>query len=91
MKYTKSQLRRKELVAKRRAKRLNKFWRRTDISKETFQQEYQCEFISTEIINKCGDCKDFDNGCTTSSIERKYGNSNTPACSEFISKGNCNE
>jgi len=33
--------------------------------------------------NKCGMCSDFDNGCTTSEIERKYGDANTPACSEF--------
>ena len=31
----------------------------------------------------CGECKFFDNGCTTSQIERKYGNGRTPSCSEF--------
>lgn len=36
---------------------------------------------------RCGDCSFFgDKGCTTSYIEAKYGNKNTPACSEFSPK-----
>lgn len=34
---------------------------------------------------RCGECSFFgDKGCTTSYLEAKYGNKNTPACSEFI-------
>lgn len=34
---------------------------------------------------RCGDCSFFgDKGCTTSYLEAKHGNKNTPACSEFI-------
>lgn len=36
---------------------------------------------------RCGDCTFFgDKGCTTSHIEAKWGNRNTPACSEFSPK-----
>lgn len=49
----------------------------------------------------CGDCEDFGElseqqseslngkkfGCKTSFIEAKYGNKNTPACSEFKKRG----
>lgn len=33
---------------------------------------------------RCGECSFFgDKGCTTSYLEAKHGNKNTPACSEF--------
>lgn len=36
---------------------------------------------------RCGDCSFFgDKGCTTSYLEAKHGNKNTPACNEFISR-----
>ena len=36
---------------------------------------------------RCGDCSFFgDKGCTTSYIEAKYGDKNTPACNEFSPK-----
>lgn len=36
---------------------------------------------------RCGDCSFFgDKGCTTSYLEAKHGNKNTPACSEFSPK-----
>lgn len=36
---------------------------------------------------KCGECSFFgDKGCTTSYLEAKHGNKNTPACSEFNPK-----
>lgn len=36
---------------------------------------------------RCGDCTFFgDKGCTTSELEAKYGNFNTPACNEFSPK-----
>ena len=36
---------------------------------------------------RCGDCTFFsEKGCITSHIEAKFGNKNTPACSEFSPK-----
>lgn len=36
---------------------------------------------------RCGDCSFFgDKGCTTSYLEAKYGDKNTPACNEFSPK-----
>jgi len=34
----------------------------------------------------CGQCKFFDSKCTTSAVEARYGNKNTPACTEFKGK-----
>lgn len=51
-----------------------------------FKQEYQGIFEPDEWEEKsiCGECKFFGyKGCTTSYIEAKYGNSKTPACTEF--------
>lgn len=57
------------------------------INEEFYQQEYQGEFIqSSQKKNFCGDCKFFIGKCTTSEIEAKYGDSGTPACSEYINK-----
>ena len=61
---------------------------------------YNDNFKPLDYPKICGDCKDFGElsyeqmcvlkgkrfGCTTSFIEAKYGNKNTPACSEFKQK-----
>jgi len=57
-------------------------------SEEAYKKEYLNEFVSEgEIKTTCGECIFFSNGCTTSLIEAKYGNSKTPSCSEFIANG----
>ena len=61
---------------------------REKMSEEEFKKQYQNVFISErKIKTTCGECIYFSNGCTTSQIEAKYGNSNTPSCTEFIANG----
>lgn len=68
-----------------------------DISNEKFKTLYMLQpfqigetFKITKRENRkerCGECSFFgDKGCTTSYIEAKHGNKNTPACSEFSPK-----
>lgn len=61
----------------------------------SFEKEYLGVFESEKIKNeRCGDCIFFVNGCTTSQLENKYGNANTPACSEFkikLTQGGIND
>lgn len=57
-------------------------------NQKEFKDQYMCQFEPSEneykISNKCRECSDFKNGgCSTSKIENRYGNANTPACSEF--------
>ena len=60
-------------------------------SRELSEQEFKREFISVFTLEYsetkrefcCGQCKFYDDGCTTSELENRYGNGNTKACSEF--------
>ena len=65
-----------------------------DISNEEFKTLYMLQpfqigktFKNGKRENRkerCGECSFFgDKGCTTSYLEAKHGNKNTPACSEF--------
>lgn len=67
--------------------------------REEWKHQYQCEFPAIDEgftfkdnkrekrKERCGDCTFFgDKGCTTSYLEAKWGNANTPACSEFSPK-----
>ncbi len=56
------------------------------INSASFAQEYIGEFIPGDKEHYCGECEFYVNGCTTSQIERKFGNARTPACSEFKSR-----
>ena len=53
-------------------------------------EEQSTDFKGTKREHRrerCGDCTFFsEKGCTTSHIEAKFGNKNTPACSDFIPK-----
>jgi hypothetical protein len=68
-----------------------------DCSLDEFRTQYMLQplrigkaFKSTKRENRkerCGDCSFFgDKGCTTSYLEAKHGNKNTPACNEFSPK-----
>lgn len=58
------------------------------MTEKKFKELYMGDFIDLNTTPKtvCGECIFFDNGCTTSQIERKYGNYNTPSCSEFVAR-----
>lgn len=68
-----------------------------NISEDEFRTQYMMQplqigktFKNTKRKDRkerCGDCTFFgDKGCTTSYLEAKHGNKNTPACSEFSPK-----
>lgn len=72
--------------------------KKSDTSLEDeFKTQYMLQPLQVDEIFKntkreyrkqrCGECSFFgDKGCTTSYLEAKYGNKNTPACSEFSPK-----
>jgi hypothetical protein len=73
------------------------FLGKNDCSLDEFRTQYMLQplrigkaFKSTKRENRkerCGDCSFFgDKGCTTSYLEAKHGNKNTPACNEFSPK-----
>jgi len=56
---------------------------------EEFDRQYMLQPYlpnNNEQKNKCGDCKFFNDKCTKSYLEAKYGTINTPVCGDFISK-----
>jgi len=53
---------------------------------DDFKQLYLTEPKPNENIKVCNDCKFFKDGCTVSYLENKYGNKNTPACTDFIGR-----
>lgn len=64
------------------------YWLSEERNEEAFKSQYMSEFtphINNEPIHCCGECIFFEpgRGCTTSYLEAKYGNSHTPACTEF--------
>ena len=76
---------------------LNFIENKKNISEDEFRTQYMIQpfkigktFKNTKREDRkqrCGDCTFFgDKGCTTSYLEAKYGNKNTPACSEFSPK-----
>lgn len=54
-------------------------------SKQEFEMQYLNNWTTNaKLIRTCADCEDFGtNGCKSSYIEAKYGNKNTPACSDI--------
>lgn len=76
---------------------LNFFKNSENISEDEFRTQYMIQpfkigktFRNTKREDRkqrCGDCSFFgDKGCTTSYLEAKHGNKNTPACNEFNPK-----
>lgn len=54
-------------------------------SKQDFEMQYLNNWTTNaQLVRTCADCEDFGaNGCKSSYIEAKYGNKNTPACSDI--------